>query len=558
MKKKSKLPIGLSDFQEMIERDYYYIDKSLFLKELMDDGSKILLIPRPRRFGKTLNMSMIQNFFQKSEESKKYLFEDLKINKEKDIMEMQGKYPVISFSFKDIKELKWESCIYKIKTLLSQEYQKNIFLLESGVLNELEKEMFKKTSLRRASQEDYENSLGKLIEYLYRYYNKKVILLIDEYDMPIQAGYMNKYYDEIVGFMRNFLSGGLKDNNSLEKGVLTGILRVSKESIFSGLNNLKVCTLLTENYADRFGLTEKEVEKIIDYYEIKEKLEDIKEWYNGYIFGGKVIYNPWSILNFIDNKMLKPYWVNTSSNDIIKELLTTAGENIKKDMEKLIMGESLEKQIDENIVFADIAKKDEAIWSFLLFSGYLKASNVRMKDKKMYCDIAIPNSEVEYLYEDIIINWFDENMSGEDEKYMLKSLKEGDIKLFSKIFKKYVENSFSFFDIGGKEPEKFYHAFVLGLLVNMQKTHYIKSNRESGYGRYDVMLIPKDKTGVGVIFEFKKIDKYDEETIKEALEMALKQIEEKKYRFELEERGIKQIKEVGIVFEGKKVEIGFK
>ncbi len=558
MKKKSKLPIGLSDFQEMIERDYYYIDKSLFLKELMDDGSKILLIPRPRRFGKTLNMSMIQNFFQKSEESKKYLFEDLKINKEKDIMEMQGKYPVISFSFKDIKELKWESCIYKIKTLLSQEYQKNIFLLESGVLNELEKEMFKKTSLRRASQEDYENSLGKLIEYLYRYYNKKVILLIDEYDMPIQAGYMNKYYDEIVGFMRNFLSGGLKDNNSLEKGVLTGILRVSKESIFSGLNNLKVCTLLTENYADRFGLTEKEVEKIIDYYEIKEKLEDIKEWYNGYIFGGKVIYNPWSILNFIDNKMLKPYWVNTSSNDIIKELLTTAGENIKKDMEKLIMGENLEKQIDENIVFADIAKKDEAIWSFLLFSGYLKASNVRMKDKKMYCDIAIPNSEVEYLYEDIIINWFDENMSGEDEKYMLKSLKEGDIKLFSKIFKKYVENSFSFFDIGGKEPEKFYHAFVLGLLVNMQKTHYIKSNRESGYGRYDVMLIPKDKTGVGVIFEFKKIDKYDEETIKEALEMALKQIEEKKYRFELEERGIKQIKEVGIVFEGKKVEIGFK
>jgi len=558
MKKKSKLPIGLSDFQEMIERDYYYIDKSLFLKELMDDGSKILLIPRPRRFGKTLNMSMIQNFFQKSEESKKYLFEDLKINKEKDIMEMQGKYPVISFSFKDIKELKWESCIYKIKTLLSQEYQKNIFLLESGVLNELEKEMFKKTSLRRASQEDYENSLGKLIEYLYRYYNKKVILLIDEYDMPIQAGYMNKYYDEIVGFMRNFLSGGLKDNNSLEKGVLTGILRVSKESIFSGLNNLKVCTLLTENYANRFGLTEKEVEKIIDYYEIKEKLEDIKEWYNGYIFGGKVIYNPWSILNFIDNKMLKPYWVNTSSNDIIKELLTTAGENIKKDMEKLIMGESLEKQIDENIVFADIAKKDEAIWSFLLFSGYLKASNVRMKDKKMYCDIAIPNSEVEYLYEDIIINWFDENMSGEDEKYMLKSLKEGDIKLFSKIFKKYVENSFSFFDIGGKEPEKFYHAFVLGLLVNMQKTHYIKSNRESGYGRYDVMLIPKDKTGVGVIFEFKKIDKYDEETIKEALEMALKQIEEKKYRFELEERGIKQIKEVGIVFEGKKVEIGFK
>ncbi|MGM0508780.1 MAG: AAA family ATPase [Fusobacteriota bacterium] len=553
--KKKMLPIGLSNFQEMIERDYYYVDKSLFIKELAEDGSKILVMPRPRRFGKTLNLSMLKYFFRKDDESKKYLFKNLKISKEKEIMELQGKYPVITFSFKDIKEMDWESCISKIKTLISSEYYNHEYLLESNLLGELEKIKYKKILMEEGSKADYENSLGKLMEYLYKYHNEKIIVLIDEYDMSIQAGYINGYYEKVVNFMRNFLSSGLKDNDYLEKSVLTGILRISKESIFSGLNNLEVCSLLGKKYSKWFGLEEKEVEDILEYFEIKEELENVKDWYNGYIFGGRVTYNPWSIINFVKSDLLQPYWVNTSSNDIIKRLLTHAGEGIKKGMETLLKGGVIRKSIYENIVFNEIENTEDTIWSFLLFSGYLKADNIKYDVTQMDLigDLSIPNIEIKTLYNKIISNWFDENMSGQDEKYMLKSLIEGELDIFEEIFCDYVENAFSYFDVGESESEKFYHAFVLGLMIKLRDSYIIKSNRESGYGRYDVMLIPKDKNKRGIIFEFKK--KRKKESLDEALKLALDQIEEKRYSKDLEEMGIKEIKKIGIVFDGKTVKM---
>ncbi|MCT4620608.1 MAG: ATP-binding protein [Marinisporobacter sp.] len=550
-----KLPIGRSDFKEIINGNYYYVDKSLFIKEIIEDGSKVLLIPRPRRFGKTLNMSMLRCFYEKTEENHSCLFKNLKINQHKEIMDMQGKYPVIYITFKDIKYADWEGCFEALKYLIKEEYSRHKYLLQGNALEEYEKEEFIRVLKDEAKDVVYLQGLKILSKYLYRYHQQKVVILIDEYDVLIQTGYMKGYYDKIIDFMRIFLSGGLKDNHYLQKGVLIGILRVAKESIFSGLNNLEVCTILKNHYSERFGFLEEEIEEILKYYQIEFEIEKIKKWYNGYIFGRTTVYNPWSILNYIRNFEigLRPYWVNTSSNDLVRKVLAKGGQTVKIELEDLIKGKDIVKPINEDIVMKDVNKDSENVWSFLLFSGYLKVVHEEFKRGKTYCYLRIPNLEVKYLYEEIILSWFSESVNTEKFDFMLKSLVSGDIKTFGKILKEFVLSSVSYFDTGGNESEKVYHAFVLGMLIALWEDYEVKSNRESGYGRYDVALIPKDQNKIGIIIEFKKVDHDDQETLELAAKNALKQIQDKEYKKELEDRGVKEIIELGIAFEGKNV-----
>lgn len=550
-----RISLGYSDFKRTVEDNYYFVDKTLFIKEVVEDGSAVILLPRPRRFGKSMNMSMLRCFFEKTEESNRELFRGLKIYSDKEIMKKQGQYPVIFITFKDVKDSSYDKTVEKIKDLIIEEYTKYIKLLDVDILEKPEKAYFQRIIDREASEGEYELSFKNLSKFLNKYYNKRVFILVDEYDVPIQSGYLNNYYDKVIEFIRNLLSGALKDNSYLEKGILTGILRVAKESIFSGLNNINVCTILSSEYSEYFGFTEEEVEETLKYYGIEANMEELKNWYNGYIFGDRVIYNPWSVLNYIKRWKdgFKPYWTSTSSNDLVKMLVTKGGADLKGDLEELIKGKSIEKRINEDIVMGEIDKDTENVWSFLLFSGYLKVVKKRLDMGEMYCNLSIPNMEVNYLYRQIILGWFKESINNDKFNIMLKSLVTGDIKTFGKILKNFVENSMSYFDAAGSESEKVYHAFVLGMLLGLGDNYEVKSNRESGYGRYDVMVIPKNISKIGIVIEFKKVDEDDEEDLEKAADAALKQIKDKDYKSELIEKGIKNIIELGIAFEGKKV-----
>ncbi|AJA48706.1 hypothetical protein CPAST_c26390 [Clostridium pasteurianum DSM 525 = ATCC 6013] len=407
------------------------------------------------------------------------------------------------------------------------------------------------------TEADLELSLAYLCEYLYKYYGKKVILLIDEYDTPIEAAYINKYYDNVIGFMRNILGSALKDNIYLQKAMVTGILRVAKESIFSGLNNLSVSSIINYNFSDKFGFTEKETRILLDYYNISEDIENIKQWYDGYIFGNEIIYNPWSIVNYIENPLegLKSYWVNTSANELVKKFLSKSDETTKRDLEMLMEEKSIKKTVDDNIIMTEIEYSSENIWSFLLFTGYLKATKKENIDGELICELKIPNKEVYTFYKGIIKKWFSETINNTKYNAMINALVSGDVKSFEYIMKEFVINSISYFDAAGKEPEKVYHAFVLGMLVSLSNEYYVKSNKESGYGRYDVMLIPKNISKLGIIIEFKKINDFSDSTIEEVTKEALDQIYDMNYRANLEEKNIKNILELAIVFKGKNVKV---
>ena len=552
-----RIPLGISDFKMLIEEDYLFVDKSQLIKEFWESNGQTILVPRPRRFGKTLNMSMIKYFFENSGKDNKYLFKGLNIEKHKEIMELQGKYPVIYLSFKDEKHSSFEGFIQGIKELISSLYIEHRACLNNNELLDIEKNYYNDVLNQKSSLISLGNSLKNLSKNIYNYYGEKVIILIDEYDVPIQAAYINNYYNEAIEFMRNLLSGAFKDNNALQKGMITGILRVARESIFSGLNNLKVETILGYNLSDKFGFTESEIEKLALQYNIKEEVTNIKEWYNGYFFGDTTIYNPWSILNYISNPKsgLKPYWVNSSSNDLVKVILSKSTADVKSDLEELICGNSITKIIDENIVMGDIEKSSNNLWSFLLFTGYLKAKEAYRKEEDIFYNLSIPNREVRSLYKNIIENWFLDTITKNNYDIMINSLISGDIKIFGKLLKQFVLKSISYFDVGGYEGEKVYHAFVLGMLISLNDSHEVLSNRESGYGRYDVMIIPKDISKLGIVIEFKKLDPDDEETLEETAEVALKQIKDKKYVVTLENRGIKSIKEIAIVFKGKEIYI---
>ncbi|MBZ9626273.1 ATP-binding protein [Clostridium sp. FP2] len=555
---KKSIQIGTSDFKKLIEENNYFVDKSMLIKEFMENGADIILTPRPRRFGKTLNLSMLRYFFDiRTKADTKDLFKSLKIENEKEIMNLQGEYPVVFVTFKGVKYNNFENAISAIEMLMSEVYKEYRYLMESEIFKEDEKRDFNKIINREADLILLTISLKNLTNYLYKYYNKKVILLIDEYDVPIQESYMRDYYDNMISLIRNMLSDALKDNIYLEKAMITGILRVAKESIFSGLNNLQVNTILGLKFKDKFGFTEQELKELLTYYDLQDKSDDIKKWYNGYVFGGKTIYNPWSVLNYIDNNEMgfMPYWINSSSNDLIKNLLLKGDTNMKLELEELISGNSISKAIDDSIVMSEVEDSNENIWSFLLMCGYLKAIKTENIEGILQCELKIPNKEVLIFYNNLIEKWFKESTTNQKYELMLKTLITGNIEIFAGLFKEFVINNISYFDVSGKEPERVYHAFVLGMLISLSKGYEVKSNKESGYGRYDVMIIPKDVSKIGIIIEFKKIDDFLSYTIEEGTAKALKQIEDKKYETELLEKGIKDIVKLAIVFKGKEIKV---
>ena len=563
-----KIPIGISNFRELIKENYYFVDKSMLIKEFIENGAKIILTPRPRRFGKTLNMSMLRYFFDINIKEKKNLlngevdysrnlFDGLNIEKDAEIMKMQGEFPVISISFNTVKFNNFQDTMRRIKSLMSELYLKHKYLLENNVLEDIEKEKFNKVINEKADSELIATALGNLAKYLYKYFNKEVIVLIDEYDVPIQQGYVSDFYEEIISFERVMFTHVLKDNDYVKKALITGILRVAKESIFSGLNNLEVNTLLNNKFSDKFGFTQEEVDNFLSYYKLEDKKSEVREWYNGYIFGKNIIYNPWSVLYYAENyeEGFMPYWINSSANDLIKRLLLKGDQKIKIELEELIAGKSITKAIDENIVMGEVEDSNENIWSFLLLSGYLKTIKKETIKGKRVCELKIPNEEVHIFFENIVEKWFLESMTSERYEELLRTLTTGDIKSFGALFKGFVINNVSYFDVSGKEPEKVYHAFVLGMLVSLADTYEVKSNKESGYGRYDVMIIPKDISKQGIIIEFKKINEFLDDTIEDATKEALEQIEEKKYEAELIAKGIKNIVKLAIVFKNKEVQV---
>lgn len=548
-----KLPIGVSDFRKIIEENYYYIDKSIMIQELVDSGSEVLLFPRPRRFGKTLNLSMLRYFYEKTDADTSGLFRDLQIWEQGDAYrQKQGKHPVISLTFKDIKCDTWEPCMRELCQVIGEEYRRHRFLTETDLLDEDEKVQYRAVIEQTAGESAYRYGLKKLSGWLSRHYGANTVILIDEYDTPIQQGYLHGYYNEVIGFMRSLLSGALKDNVHLEKGALTGILRIAKESIFSGLNNVKIYSLLDSAFGRYFGLLEEETEQLLRDHGVEEGMEKVRDWYNGYTFGDQTLYNPWSILNYAESWRtgLRPHWVNTSSNDLVRQLLTESGSESKRDLEQLMRGQTIRKAIEDTVVFRDLVDSPNALWSFLLFSGYLTVVSQKWEDR-LYGELRIPNREVAYLYRTIIQDWFERSIQSERHRMMLQALTEGDVDTFEPIFGDFVRKTFSQFDPAGDEPEKVYHAFVLGLLIGLEDRYEVKSNRESGYGRYDVMLIPRESGRNGVILEFKKVRRG--ETLEEAAAAALRQIEDKRYESELQDRGIRNIVKLGIAFAGKQV-----
>jgi len=555
-----KIELGNSDFKNIIESNNYFVDKSLLIKEIIDCQSLVILLPRPRRFGKTLNLSMLKYYFDINQASKENLFNELKIWKtENEIKEKYAKYPIISLSFKDAKETKWELCLELIISEICDVYTEHIYLLENSKLADNEKEEFKRILYKKASISEYQNSLKKLSKYLYNYYNQKVVILIDEYDTPIQSGYKN-FYENSISFMRNLLSGAFKDNKYLYKGVITGILRVSKESIFSGLNNVSVFTIFENEFSDKFGFTEPETKQILLDFEVTTDYELIKKWYNGYKFGDtQNIYNPWSILNFALSYKngFRPFWVNTSSDDLLKERIRERDENAtREDMLKLINNETICKDIDENFVFPDLNTDKDLIWSLLTFSGYLTSIN---KIGRKNFELAIPNYEIKTVFQDIIMNWLKtdirikQNLLYETTKYLINN----NIEKFEIGFKQIIGDTFSYFDTKG-EPENVYQSYVLGLLAIIGDDYIIKSNRESGDGRYDILLIPHDKSKFGIVIEIKQLSKVENENknklnvrINNKIDEALSQIDSNKYFKELIDNKISNIVKLPIVFVGK-------
>ena len=566
LEEKTKLKtvgIGHQDFEEVRKNDCFYVDKTSFIKEWWESKDSVTLITRPRRFGKTLTMSMLDAFFSNRSKEKASLFQDLFIWKETKYQELQGTYPVINLSFADIKELTFDGAkeqIYKILMNLFDQYR---FLLQEGLLTPNERHDFESITYGMRMQ-DATTSLKNLSLYLYKYYQKKVIILLDEYDTPMQEAWVNGYWDEMVAFMRSFFNSTFKTNPSLERGLITGITRISKESLFSDLNHLEVVTTTSEKYATSFGFTEQEVFAALEEYGLSQKKEAVKQWYNGFVFGNqKDIYNPWSILNYLNKKKLVSYWVNTSSNRLVSQLIQGASSRIKKDFEQLLQGKSITTTLDEQIVYQQLGEDSKAIWSLLVASGYLKI--IAYEEPITYDSkytIQVTNQEVLCMFEGMFAEWFrnlEETYNG-----FIQGMLQKNRKAMNLFMNEVSLEVFSSFDTGKRtskrvQPERFYHGFVLGLMADLRKEYVITSNRESGFGRYDVMLEPRDfQKHPAIIMEFKVHDPEDEKSLEETVQAALQQIEEKQYEATLLAKGIpaERIYKYGFAFEGKKVLIG--
>lgn len=550
---KKPLPIGISDFKKLMDGGYTYIDKTLLVQEMIEKGTEVALIPRPRRFGKTLNLSMLRYFFEKSTEDTSYLFKDLNIWKHDKYRAMQGQFPVVFISLKDVKHSSLEKTLSAFRKLVAKEFEHHRYLLEKDLLTEREKKLFHQVLFEDKDSLLLEESLLLLSEWLHRYHKKRVILLVDEYDTPAHAAYIGKYYEPMIEILRNWISKGFKDNTHLERGVLTGILRIAKESIFSGANNMSTFTILNEPFKDQFGLLEAEVKILLQEYDLSAKLPEIRQWYNGYRIGSRSgIYNPWSVLKCIAERgALSPYWVNTSENALMKHLIAQGTDDLKVDLEELLKGGTIEKTIEEGLLFSNLEKNPNAVWSLLLYSGYVTLDATPLE--RSPCRLRIPNIEVSDLYHTMILDWFNTSLHEHKYRMLLDSLTKGDIATFSQLFQEFMLSSVSVFDVPAEESEKIYHAFVLGVLIGLKDQYEVKSNRESGLGRYDVMLIPKDIRSLGIIMEFKKVGRFEETDLESAVVSALKQIESRQYAQELIDRGVGRILYLGFAFHGKQM-----
>jgi len=558
---KKKLPIGISNFKEIIEDEYYYFDKTEFIENLFEEVSKIKLFTRPRRFGKTLNMSMIKYFFDiENKNENKKLFENLKIS-ENEYFEKQGTAPVISISFRNYDESSWGNGFEMIKNTISDLYDEFEFVKEN--LSARKKEKYDSILFNRATEATWKLSLLDLTKYLYEYYGKKVVVLIDEYDQPIIDSYVKGYYQEAISFFKTFYGVVLKDNNYLEMGIMTGILRVAKENIFSGLNNLRVHTILDNRFTEYFGITESEVEKALKDFNLEFELQDVQKWYNGYLFGDIKVYNPWSIINFLNDEKLKPYWVNTSGNELIKLYLKKLKNEIFDDFSKLLNREEIYKRINENMTFSNLESNySKNIWNLFFHSGYLTLAK-KIEDDGM-CYLKIPNEEILKMFSEMFIEIYFEDY--EKFLYMSNALREGNISEFEKHLKEVLLENVGIFDVSGIYREQFYHGLMLGIILTLKNEYEITSNNFAGKGRYDLLLKPKNlkKRKEGIILELKVVNAMEnlsEDKIFEKLEnecdIALQQIEDKEYDSVLKNAGVENILKIGIAFFGKEVAVKF-
>ena len=550
---RKKLPIGISDYKLLVSEDYYYVDKTDFIRQVIEEGSLITLLPRPRRFGKTLNLSTLRYFFEKTEGNiYRPLFKGKSIEQWKDFDKYQGQYPVIFITLKDCKGETFEEVLLMLAGEIKSEYIRHDYLQEH-IRQEDNLDQFIRLQNRKATPDELAGSMRLLADLLTDYWGMPPLVLLDEYDSPIHVAFDKGYYDRMIGFMRNFMSLVFKDNTNIFRGVITGILRVSKESIFSGLNNISVFSLLDRPMCASFGFTQDETDSVLDDYALGDHKEEVKQWYNGYLFAGITIYNPWSVLNYIMyDGVLAPYWANTGSDVLLRHLLADGPSQIRDGVEALIQGDPVRSVINDKLAFPDLLDKATNIWSFLLFSGYLKASDPVMLSNKLYeYKLEVPNLEISTVFETIIQNWIDGGPVKNDRlERMLQALRLGDIEYFEELLNDFLVNTLSYYDTSGRDPEKVYQAFLLGLLAGMSDFE-ISSNREAGFGRYDILLRPKNGQGQAIIMELKRLR--PKETVEQALASALKQIEDKQYAATLRDAGFTDILKMAITFDGKQV-----
>lgn len=541
------LPIGIDDFKEIIQKKYYYVDKTLLIKDLLDMGGEVNLFTRPRRFGKTLNMSMLKYFFENGNEKTEELFVETKImSAGQKYLEYMGKYPVISLSLKSMKQASYEDAVYCLKEEISREYKRHDEIIE-GLKYESDREKYLRIIDMKAEPEEYLTAIKFLSQCLYQYYDTKAIILIDEYDVPLENAYFGGFYDKMIALIRSLFESALKTNENLEFAVITGCLRISKESIFTGLNNLKIMSITVTDYAEHFGFTQKEVDDILAYYNISQNRDIVKQWYDGYLFGDAEVYNPWSVMNYAGSCFRKndtlpvPYWSNTSSNSIVHSLVERADLSVKQEIEALIEGKTITKPIHEDITYEDVESSQDNLWNFLFFTGYLKKISEKQMDEIRYIEMAIPNSEVRYVYRRTVMRWFDEQVKRKDLSALYGAMVSGNAQVVEKELALRLRESISFYD----NKEAFYHGFLVGLLSGMED-YLIDSNREAGDGRYDICVRSLEVEKPVVILELKQAASYHE--MDKKAQEAIQQIRNRNYKDALMQDGYQEVICYGIGF----------